>query len=251
MTFATFLAEDEPLALDRLRELVASVPWLRIVGEARDGVAAARLVEELRPRLLFLDIRMPGLSGLEVLEALSYEPAVVFTTAHDRYAVSAFDVQAADFLLKPFGADRFAQSLRRVRRRLEGEPATVGDSSTAAPPASPRALETSGDGRLFLRSGDDVLVLDPGSIERLQARDEGVLVYVGGEPHAVQAPLQRLVERLDPGTFLQVHRGHVVNLDFVERMQPFDGSRFEVILRDGTRVVASRERSKVLRGRVV
>jgi len=136
------ICEDEPLAVRALRLYLKDVDWVEVVGEARNGRDALRLIHKLEPELVFLDVRMPGLTGLEVLEALTHHPAVVFTTAYDEYAVSAFDFGAVDYLVKPFGRDRLVETLDRVRVRLVGE-GVVGKkapegamSARSFPPAS-------------------------------------------------------------------------------------------------------------------
>src|SRR5436853_2478670 len=119
----TLIADDEPLALRRLREMLVDVPWIALVGEATDGVDAARMIDQLTPDLVFLDVVMPGLTGLELLSRIRHRPTVVFTTAYDRYAVAAFEARALDYILKPFGRRRFAGVLDRIHESLEiGEP---------------------------------------------------------------------------------------------------------------------------------
>src|ERR1043166_7438290 len=120
MAIRALIVEDEPLARLTLRELIARVDWLELVGEATDGHAAVRLIDELRPDLVLLDVQLPELGGLEVLRAIRHQPAVVFATAYDRYAVTAFELEALDYLLKPFGRGRFEAMLARVQRRIRG-----------------------------------------------------------------------------------------------------------------------------------
>ena len=128
------LVEDEPLARRALRDYAAGVEWLALVGEAGDGVEAVRLVDQLEPDLVFLDVVLPELSGLEVIERLRHQPEIVFTTAHDRFALAAFEIGALDYLLKPFGRQRFETTLERVRQRL----------GQSRPPAADRAANAFG-----------------------------------------------------------------------------------------------------------
>ena len=235
------VVDDEPLARRKVRELLRDVPWIRCLGEAADGVSAMRVIDEQRPDLVFLDIRMPGLSGLEILKRVRHVPAVVFTTAYDRYAVTAFELAAVDYLLKPFSRDRFLQSLERARPALERR--------TGTPPAE-RAEETLRAApmrRLFVREGGRILPLRSPTVERLEACDDFVYVYAAGRRYRVNAPLSELEQRLDPAVFVRIHRSHIVNLDYVVAWSPYDGSRYEVRLRDGTVLTASRQRSRMLR----
>jgi two-component system LytT family response regulator len=241
--------EDEPLARRQLRELAADVPWLSFVGEAEDGAAAVRAIDELRPDLVFLDIRMPELSGLEVLERVEHEPAVIFTTAFDQYAVAAFELGALDYLLKPFGRERFLAAVERARRALgtERDHESDHDASTLARTRAALGATTGPMERIFVRDRGRIIPIPVREIERLEAEDDYVAVYARGRRFLVYLPLGEFERRLDPERFLRVHRSHVVNLDFVTALVPFDAARLQVEMRDGTKLMASRARSRELR----
>jgi len=246
MTATAVIADDEPLARRKLRELVAEVPWLTCVGEAADGLETLQQVDAAKPDVLFLDIQMPGLSGLEVLARATHVPTVVFTTAYDRYAVAAFELQALDYLLKPFGRRRFLAAIERVREAMERH---------GAPQPLERAQEALDPGRyltrLFVRDRGRIVPIRIADIQRLEARDDYVAVHLAGGRHLVHMPMSEFARRLDPERFLQVHRSHIVNLDHVQALVPYDGSRLQVELRDGTKIMASRVRSKLLRHEAV
>lgn len=246
MTKATaVLVEDEPLALSELRELVGEVKWLENVGEAPDGAEAVRLIEELRPDIVFLDVQLPELSGLEVLDRVVHQPVVVFTTAHDRYAVAAFELEALDYLIKPFGRERFRRAVSRAHRALRdhNRPATAERAR--------RALAEEALSRILVRHRDSIVPIALDAIERLEARGDYVAVQTGGQRFMVRLPLGELERRLDPSRFLRVHRSHIVNLDHVRSIVPYDGSRFQIVMRDGTELLSSRARAKELRRRVL
>jgi len=226
------IIDDEPLARRRLRALVTDLDWMECVGEAADGPSAVRAIDELRPDLVFLDIELPGLSGIDLLQRTRHAPAVIFTTAYDRFAATAFELAALDYLLKPFGTARFSTAMERARPILEKRGA-----------AAPTAIAH----RLFVREGGRIVPLATPAIERLEACDDFVQVHSAGRCYRINVTLHELEARLDPATFVRVHRSHIVNLDHVVGWEPFDGSRFEVRLRDGTRIIASRQRSRVLR----
>jgi two-component system, LytTR family, response regulator len=241
--------DDEPLARQQVADMVAQVPWARHLGEAADGQTGLEAVHALRPDVLFLDIQMPELSGLDVAAQLAYAPAVIFTTAHERYAVTAFELEAVDYLLKPFGRRRFLAALERARRALtvrspepkvEGAPPDAGDG--------PGGSELLGE-RLLIRDRGAIVPVPLAHIERLDAEDDYVAVVARGRRYLMAARLRELAAELPPGRFLRVHRSHVVNLDFVERLVPFDAKRLEVHLKDGTRILASRTSSEMLRRR--
>ena len=242
MSVRALIVEDEPLARRRLRELVGDVAWLDVVGEAESGSEAVRRIDELEPDLVFLDIELPEMSGIEVLERVRHRPAVIFTTAYDRYAVSAFELEALDYLLKPFGRERCLAALERARRTLDAGPAeSVAERARGA-------LAGSGPlTRLFVRDRDRIVPLAVGDIERLEAADDYVAVHTRGRSYLVYLTLGDFERRLDPERFMRVHRAHIVNLDCVKQLVPYDGSRMQLEMRDGTKILASRARSKDLR----
>jgi two-component system LytT family response regulator len=241
------IVEDEPLARRTLRELIGGVDWLELIGEAADGRAAVALIDDLKPDLVFLDVRMPELTGIEVLGRIEHQPAVVFTTAFDRYAVAAFELEAIDYLIKPFGKKRFGSTLERVRRRLEAT-----EQEPAGVPSARERARAALDGRgplkrLFARKGSRIVPLRMDAVSRIEACDDYSEVYYRGETYLVHLRLQELEKRLDGEKFLRVHRSHVINLDHVEQLEPYDDRRLEVRLIDGSRVVASRAGSGKLK----
>ena len=240
-TVTALIVDDEPLARKKIRDLLAGVPWIECVGEVGDGVTAVSAIDEQQPDLVFLDIHMPRLSGLDILHRAKHAPAVIFTTAYDRYAVTAFELAAVDYLLKPFGRERLLHSLERVRAllgRADGMPSAARSRETfAAGPAR----------RLFVREAGRVIPVRTSEIVRLEASDDFVYVHTTAQRYRMGVPLQQIAERLDPSQFVRVHRSHIVNIDHVASLSPYDGSRIQVRLKDGTLIVASRQCSRVLR----
>jgi two-component system, LytTR family, response regulator len=235
------VCEDEPLARVHLRELIDATPRLRCVGDAADGVSAVSIIDEERPQLVFLDIRMPELDGLAVLSRIVHRPAVVFTTAYDAHAVQAFELGAVDYLLKPFGAERFATCVARAIRHIEADEADaihISDRSRAA--GAPLA-------RLFARERGRIVPIAVTEIERLEAEDDYVAVFTRGRRHLLTVTLTALLERLDAAKFVRIHRSHAVRVDAIASMAPFDAGRLSVEMRDGTRITASRAGTQALR----
>ena len=240
-SITALIVEDEPLARRRLRELIRDVPWLQCLGEAANGRGAVTAIDELQPDLVFLDIQLPGCSGIDVLSRVRHTPAVIFTTAHDQFAITAFELAALDYLLKPFGRERFARAIERARPFLERDAGTAGVE---------RAREALTDGplpRLFVRDAGRIVPLRVASVEWLQACDDFVIVHAGGRQFRVNLTLADLERRLDPRVFVRVHRSHLVNLDHVTSWTPYDGSRLQITLRTGRTLMASRQRSRALR----
>jgi two-component system LytT family response regulator len=239
-TVRTLVCEDEPLARRALREYLSDVGWIEVVGEASNGSEAVRAIHKLEPDLVFMDVRMPGLSGLEVLDVVSHRAAVVFTTAYDEYAVRAFDAGAVDYLLKPFGRERLLETLGRVRIRLIGE--GVVPLNGPAPSGSRRH-----PGRLFARHRSRIVPVPVTEVVRIDASPGGVVLQCREGSFEMDCTLGELEARLDPADFVRVHRSHLVNLAHLESISRYDERRLELRLSDGSSLVASRQGSKALR----
>jgi len=235
------VVEDEPLARARLRELLEPMNWIRWAGEAATVPAGQEALATLRPDLVFLDVQLPGGTGLEVLRGAAEEVAVIFTTAHDRFAVTAFELGALDYLLKPFGVERFTRALERARPALESRRGSGADRGREM--LVPGRLD-----RLFVRDAGRIVPVVATEIERVQACDDWVLVHAGGGSYRLNVTLGELEERLDPRRFVRVHRSHLVNLDHVTSFVPTEDARLLVTLRSGATLFASRQRSRELRG---
>ncbi len=247
------VVEDEAPARRRLIELLRRVEWIEFLGAAESGERAVTLIDTLRPDLIFLDIQLPGLSGLDVLRRVRHQPAVIFTTAYDRYAVSAFELEALDYVLKPFGEERLLVALGRAKRALEGrDEEPVRDRAERALSASDHTTAGSEPlARFFVRDRGRLIPVAAPDIVRLEADDDYVRVFTRERSYLVYLTLNDFERRLDAGRFLRIHRAHVVNIDFVSQLVPLEGGRMQVELRDGTKIAASRARSRDLRSRTL
>jgi two-component system, LytTR family, response regulator len=237
----TLIVDDEELARDRLRSLLSREPRIEIVGEAGDGKAAVATIEELKPDLVFLDVQMPELNGFEVLENLEEEtrPNVVFCTAHDKFALKAFDVHAVDYLLKPFDRERFQKALERAMAKVEAQKAGRKDSSVNAvlkevkPPGTP--VE-----RLLVKSDGRVLLIKVEDIDYVEAADNYVNLRVGKESHMMRETMSSLEGRLPPEKFMRISRSNIVNVDRIQELQPMFHGEYVVVLKNGTKLTLSR-----------
>lgn len=244
MTMRAVVVDDEPLARTRMRQLLDAHADIDVVGEAADGESACRVVERLRPDLVFLDIQMPGLTGFDVLARLQPRPHVIFVTAHDEFAVRAFEEQAIDYLLKPVEPARLARALARiglapgpaVDDRLDRLLAAV--EQAKVPPQ-----------RIVVRRGAKVTLVEPASIIFCRAEDKYSILHTADGEHIVDRTIEDLAQALDPRTFLRIHRSAIVNLAFVRDLTAVEGGRFLVTLDKpaGTRLYASRAGAKLLR----
>jgi two-component system LytT family response regulator len=237
----TYVVDDEPVARAGLRGMLRAFDWVEVVGEAADGESAVAGIGALRPELVFLDVQMPGLLGTDVLRRIERPPFVVFTTAYSEHAVSAFELGAVDYLLKPFGPSRLAAAMERVRTAL-GEPA----------PADPierlsGALAGGPISRLFVRVGGALVALPVERVAWFEADGDYVIAHEGNARHFLHLSLSRLDTRLDPRHFTRVHRAHIVNLDQVRAFKRDARGNLEAEMLDGARVPVSRARAQELR----
>lgn len=252
MTRTVVIVEDEPVAARTLRDYLAEEEDFECIEVARTGPEAVEALDDHEPDLVLLDVELPGVSGVEVLLRSDHDPAVVFTTAYDQHAVTAFELGAFDYLVKPFGRDRFREALGRLRNRLDAGP---GDKER--PPASRRTQTALGEAgaedleRLFVRSSGQILPVHVDDIVRLEASGDYVKVHADGDTHLVSLSMMEFERRLESSRFLRVHRSHIVNVDHIERVEQHDDRRLRVLMRDGSRVVASRSGSSALRDRAV
>ena len=242
------IVEDEPLARQTIKDFLEGEDWLELIGEAADGNQAVRLIDDLRPDLVFLDVKMPGLTGLQVLETIKHDPEVVFTTAYDTHAVTAFGFEAIDYILKPFGRERFRKMLSRVKERL------LNDDSESEPSFRDRALHALTTKpiepllRLFVRDRRGRVIHVPlSNITRLMGADDYVEVHTVNASYLVNVTLSEFERRLDPRHFRRIHRSAIVNLDHIVSCRPSD-RRLRLKLTDGTELTASRSGSHSLRG---
>lgn len=239
------IVDDEPLARDSVRVLLACDPEVEIVGECGNGRDALESIQLLDPDLVFLDIEMPGLGGFEVLAALSEEemPRVIFLTAYNKYAVRAFEINALDYVLKPFDDDRFRNALDRAKTDLLAP--SPRDSYRAEllellrnDPAFVRPghiLE-----RIAIREAGRIYLVDVDEIDWIGGAGNLAELHTGGRTHFHREPLASLEARLDPTRFSRIHRSTIVRIDRVQELRPRAHGDYDVILKDGTPLVLSR-----------
>lgn len=230
----TLLVDDEVLARLALRQALATHHDVEIVGECGNAAEAMQAVQVLRPDLLFLDIRMPGMDGFGLLQAIADEPRplVVFTTAFAEHALRAFDANALDYVLKPIEQARFDQAMARVRQHWQGRHATRSQPTPA--PTDSYAQ------RISVRSGEHIRVIAVDEIDWIRADGNYLHIHAGGRRYLHRETLRQVLAVLDPARFLRIHRGIVVNLARVAEVHPLFQGNAEVLLHDGTRLGLSR-----------
>jgi two-component system, LytTR family, response regulator len=229
------IVDDEELARAVLREYLSALPEVEIVAECANGFEAVKVVSELHPDLLFLDVQMPKLDGFEVLELVGRDAAVIFVTAYDQYALKAFEVHAVDYLLKPFSAERLREALQRARERLrKGELLPVRAIVEEARPRPGAA------GRMLVRDGSRVHVIAIERLDYVQAQDDYVCFRYEGRDYLKEQTLAEVESLLDPVKFVRIHRSFIVNLERLARVEGGGGERRVAVLADGRRLPVSR-----------
>jgi two-component system LytT family response regulator len=241
VTIRALIVDDEPLARERLRTLLAAEPDIELVGECTNGKEALAAITRSRPDLVFLDVQMPERDGFQVLSDLgpTRMPSVIFVTAYDRFALQAFEVHALDYLLKPFDRVRFSRALHHARQQLAREPAT--DRLVALLEDLEAARR--GPERLVIRDAGRVFFLPITEIEWIEAAGNYARLHCGRETHLLRETMKALEARLDPTRFARVHRSAIVNLDRIQELRPSFHGEYEVVLKSGARVTSSRNHS--------
>ncbi len=260
------IVDDEPLARQRLEDLLSREDGVEMVGTADNGDAAVEAIRDWKPDLLFLDVQMPGKTGLDVVREIGADamPATIFVTAYDQYALKAFELAAVDYLVKPFDDERFEQAFRRARRMVEleevgrlrsqllavlqgggGGPAAGAAPAAAGDGARPEYLE-----RIAVETKGQVRVVPVKQIDYIVASGPYAELYVGDKRYIIRERMQTLEERLDPSRFFRIHRSAIVRLDLVETLLRNPGGDYALQLRGGVRLKVSRSRFEELEKRM-
>ncbi|QOY90119.1 LytR/AlgR family response regulator transcription factor [Paludibaculum fermentans] len=250
MPFTALLVDDEPLAREGLRMLLAEDPEISEVLEAKNGREAVEIIRRAKPDLVFLDVQMPEVDGFGVIHEIGVEsmPAVVFVTAHDVYAIQAFDINAVDYLLKPVTRERFVKSLARAKEHLRARPA--GEASrqilslleTIAAPT--RTVK-----RLAVRTAGKTVFVEVEDIDWFEAAENYVQLHAGRAEHLLHVTMNTLEKSLDPELFLRIHRSIIVNVRRIKELQPVTHGEYVITLSNGVRLQSGRmytERVKTL-----
>ena len=258
MTLRVIIADDEPPARSRMRAMLASHPEVEIVAEAENGREAADAIVNEQPDLVFLDIRMPELSGFEVIDAIRETdlpcPGIVFVTAYDEHAVKAFEVRAMDYLLKPFDQERFDRTLHNAAEQLRAR-RLLAEGAEPERRIAPAVEDILGgmleqqdySARLLVRRGRRMMFVSTKDVDWMEAQGNYVRLHIGGKEHLLRETMTSLEARLDPTLFMRVHRSAIVNRDRIDYIEPYLHGDFTIAMRDGTRLTTSASYSAKLR----
>jgi two-component system LytT family response regulator len=233
------LADDESLARTKLRQLLSDEPGVEVVGEAANAEETFALVRTSRPQVLFLDIQMPGMDGLDIAAELCSgksdpPPHIIFTTAHDQYALRAFEVHAVDYLLKPFTRERLSSAVERARKQILLIPKQPSANGAVGPFSGRYAT------RIVFKSRGRIIFLPISDIRSITAEENYVRISTPTETHLLRETMARLQEKLDPEVFLRVHRSSIVNLQYVKEVRTETDGEYSVVLVTGEKLGMSR-----------
>ncbi len=243
MKIRVLVVDDEPLARERLRKLLEKEPEIELIGECPDGVSAVEAIRAQSPDLVFLDVQMPELDGFGVVAQMGRDktPAVVFITAHDQFALKAFEVHAVDYLLKPFDKERIQIALQRaverVRRRQTGDLSQRLTALLADVQSEPKSKYAA---RIAVKSSGRVVFVKVDDVDWVEAADNYVSLHVGAEEHLHRETMAALEAQLPPAKFMRISRSTIVNVDRIKELQPLFHGEYAVILRNGAKLTLSR-----------
>jgi len=237
----TLIVDDEPLARDKVRILLAKDPEIEVIGECANGQEAVEMIERESPELVFLDVQMPGLDGFGVLKKVNPErvPGVVFVTAYDQYALHAFEVHALDYLLKPFAKKRFDETLQRAKAQLRSRPEGAITQKLMS------LLDGFGEAKRYLerfviRSNSRVFFLKVNDVDWIEAAGNYLNIHIGNEAHLLRETMNGIETQLDPRRFVRIHRSTLVNVERIKELSPLFHGDYVVTLTNGARLTLSR-----------
>ena len=242
---STIIIDDEPLARDIVKRYASEIEGLNVVAECGDGFEALRQIQVFKPDLLFLDIQMPKLDGFELLEVLAYNPAIIFATAFDQFAIKAFEMNAVDYLLKPFSKERFQGAVQKAIQKIGLEKANVNNSIETLKEAvqESRGLLD----RVVTRLGSKVTVINVDRIWYIESADDYVMIYSELGNHLKEKTMKYFEEHLPSNNFVRIHRGSIINLAQISAIDPYTKDTHMVTLKCGAKLRASAEGYKKLR----
>lgn len=239
----TIIVEDEKPARDLIKAYLEEQSGVDLIGEYDNGFDGLKAINELKPNAVFLDVQMPKLNGFEMLEVLDYHPEVIFTTAYDKYAISAFEQNAVDYLLKPFSKERFNESIRKLKSRITKRPEGKDIEKIRLHFAeSDEKLH-----RVVIKKSGKIHVISTDDIHYLEAQDDYVMIYTDEGRFLKQQTMIYFENHLDQEQFVRVHRSYIANISYIERIEPYEKTNYILILKDGHKVPVSRSGMQVLK----
>jgi two-component system, LytTR family, response regulator len=238
----TIIVEDEELARNLLKSFLAEAENIEIVAECENGFEGVKMINELKPDLVFLDIQMPKITGFEMLELLEHKPHIIFATAYDQYALKAFEYNAADYLLKPYSKSRMMEAIEKVSERIKNE----GTASDVAEKISDFPREEYLE-RIVVKDRHKINIIPVDQIRYIESMDDYVMIYTSDKRYMKQKTMKYFEGTLDPKHFVRIHRSHIVSVEEIKEIQQYEKESYVVILQDKTKLRVSKNGYKNLR----
>jgi two-component system LytT family response regulator len=241
------IVEDEAPARNLVKNYLEGFDFIELIGEYDNGFDGLKAINELKPDAVFLDVQMPKLTGFEILELLEHKPEIIFTTAYDQFAIRAFEQNAVDYLLKPFSRERFAEAIARLSERVHMKPKGTADLERIK-----QHLEESDETihRVVIKKSGKIHVVSTDEINFFEAQDDYVMIYTAEGKFLKQQTMKFFERHLDAEQFIRVHRSYIVNVQSIERIEPYEKTNYILILKDGNKVSVSRSGMQLLKKRL-
>lgn len=235
-TIRALIIEDEEPARNLLKNYLSSHPEIILLGESSDGFEGFKAIQEMKPDLLFLDVQMPRLTGFELIEILEAPPAIIFTTAYDEYAIKAFELNAVDYLLKPFSRDRFDEAIKKAVTRFEKQESQTEQIHALVSKVN---QDQSFLDRIVVKSGSRIHIIPMDQVIYFGSEDDYVMIYTKEGKYLKQLTMKYLEDHLDPAEFVRIHRSDIVRVDQVERLEHFAKDNYLAIMKNGAKLRVS------------
>ncbi|MHC1705302.1 MAG: LytR/AlgR family response regulator transcription factor [Tenuifilaceae bacterium] len=240
------IVEDEEPARDLLKKYLEPFPEIELIGEYIDGFEGAKAINQLKPDIVFLDIQLPRITGIEVLELLDHSPMIIFTTAYDEYAIKAFEKNAVDYLMKPFSRERFSQAIEKVKARI----AIQSQSNQNIQQLSDSLTTGTFLDRIVVKSNQAINVIPTEDINYLEAQDDYVMIHTTGSRYMKKQTMKYFEDRLDPNQFIRIHRSFIANVTTISKLEPYEKESYLAVLKNGAKLKVSSSGYKVLKERL-
>lgn len=247
MSIRTLIVEDEAPARDIVKIYLQKYPEIELIGECSDGFTAVKTINETKPDLLFLDIQLPKLTGFEILELVESFPVVIFTTAYDQFALKAFEMNATDYLLKPFPADRFDVALKKAFDKLKNKEAETQNIQKLVENIDEKTDKID---RVVVKTGNKIKVIPAEKIIYVEAQDDYVMIHGEDCKHLKEKTMKYFESHLDNSQFIRIHRSYIVNVNYITQLEHFTKDSYIVILKNGSKLKVSDSGYKNLKSRL-
>jgi two-component system LytT family response regulator len=236
------IVEDEKLARDLVKSYLSSQESIELIGEFADGFSGLKAINELKPDIVFLDVQMPKLTGLELLELLEEVPQIIFTTAYDEYAVQAFDLNAVDYLLKPFSKERFDKAVAKAIGKIDDKSQSLGIKSLKQHVAENSVLD-----KIVVKSNSNIHVIPLNEVLYIESEDDYVMIHTVKGKHLKHQTMKFYEQQLDSKRFIRIHRSYIVNVSEINKIEKFGKETYQVVLKNGKALKVSRSRYQELK----